>query len=1290
MPEVPSSASSTWPRAAAADGLPAVRLELRHAAAKPTSCDVPEVSFLIGSVPGCDLRLPGANLPPVLCLLSREPEGVTLRKLAPTQAVLVNARPVSSAPLADGDRLTIGACELLIQIRLPPGMAATPPTGTKTSPAVAAADATEPFELASAMARKGPAVVAPAEATPAPDTFPAAAATPDPLLARQKQLDEQSRDLETDRVIWYRRREEIERECRQLQETAEQAQQRLQDKERELAQARADLEQREEALERERDRLAQRDRDLETLSRQKDQMDTVRTELTTVRQGLYERYRERRDRLAGLQEAVRAAAQKVQERKRAVDAEMTQLASRHTELDSRAAELDDRAEELTRVRSRLEEEYVQKAERVQTRERELAELVNRQTQLDDERRLLDLGQVQHRADLLRFERRQAVLEQRQKQLEQRALEVDRRFEQLQRDSRELDEQARRLDDWRTRIEADAQRLAQDTSRRDQQGAELARRAADLEGQQAMLATLRTRLERTREEVRRESQLLTEQRTRQEAAEQEIQQRLEEAGRLRDELSAERKFHAQEQRRLAERSATLEAAVAQVQPAQAALVADQTRLRDQMQQVQARLAEQAEQAAILEARAGQLTDLQQRLEADRQALREREKALAQAEQVRETLQAQLHRRAEELTARQRALADREKQQEHLLSGHQEQLIALQAARADVERGRQTNDDALAARLKELDILRHGLETREQQLEAARGKLAEVGRAVAAERKLMAEERAQRGADHQAALDSVGQTRLALEADRQDARALVRQLPELEQRAQEAAERLTAARDRLREHLAELHSYARQSRDDLEVLRGQVQAEAEQVRQERQTLHRSRDEHRLAVAAFRQQIIDWQGQLAEMKQALAQGETRLERKRAEVNEQARQIDATSARLVQQAQELEAQQRQVAEKRGEVERHLEDMRQWYRRKLRELAIGEGTPPATASQPRAEPAASPENEPRTILALTGDPDPGDRQLGDLLRSLELVDADTLTALLVEARRQRRSLRQVLLAGGYLTLYQLALIEAGNLDGLVLGPTRVIDRVRATAREAVYRVFDPRRGRELLLRHLAEAEAADASHVEEFRQRFTAALAVQHSHIAATLEVLEIAGRPAVLQECLNGLRSPDWPALAAVPGVWYRLTAQAALGLQAAHQAGLVHGHLRPESVLLTSDGVVKLCGFGEPRWLCEPAAAEETPDTGNDPAADLSALGAVALSWASAVRRKGSKVKPLPESLQTILHRLTPEAGEARLLTATALLEALDQAGDVPPNAEAWERLLHYVRDHVPAEVPLRKSA
>jgi hypothetical protein len=326
-------------------------------------------------------------------------------------------------------------------------------------------------------------------------------------------------------------------------------------------------------------------------------------------------------------------------------------------------------------------------------------------------------------------------------------------------------------------------------------------------------------------------------------------------------------------------------------------------------------------------------------------------------------------------------------------------------------------------------------------------------------------------------------------------------------------------------------------------------------------------------------------------------------------------------------------------------------------------------------------------ILSLTGEVEAGDRQLGDLLRSMELVDADTLTALLVEARRQRRSLRQLLLAGGYLTLYQMALIEAGNLDGLVLGPVRLIDRLRATPREAVYRVFDPRRGGEALLRHLAEEEMQDAVRPDEFRQRFRAAAAVQHPHLAATLEVLDIAGRPAVLQEWLTALPSSDWPALAAVPGVWYRLVCQAALGLHTLHQAGLAHGHLTAGLIVLTAGGTVKLCGVGEPGWLAVPPLTEE-----EDSAADLLALGRIAAGWAElgAAGRKGGRPKGLPDSLQAVVQRLTAEAPEARFPSSAALLEELERAGaDIPPNGAAWERLLRLVGEQA-VDTALRLSA
>ncbi|MFO0925644.1 MAG: hypothetical protein U0736_01225 [Gemmataceae bacterium] len=48
-----------------------VRLEVRMGGARPAVYEVGDGGFLIGSVPGCDLRVPGTGLPPVICLIAR-------------------------------------------------------------------------------------------------------------------------------------------------------------------------------------------------------------------------------------------------------------------------------------------------------------------------------------------------------------------------------------------------------------------------------------------------------------------------------------------------------------------------------------------------------------------------------------------------------------------------------------------------------------------------------------------------------------------------------------------------------------------------------------------------------------------------------------------------------------------------------------------------------------------------------------------------------------------------------------------------------------------------------------------------------------------------------------------------------------------------------------------------------------------------------------------------------------------------------------------------------------------
>jgi chromosome segregation ATPase len=1051
-------------------------------------------------------------------------------------------------------------------------------------------------------------------------------------------------------------------------------------RERELTSQRLDLEKRELALRQQRDKAP--------IIQQQNEFAAVQRELADLRQQLLAGDEKRRAQLAKQQAGLQQAASNLQTHKRQIEAEA-----------QKQAELSQKFEQVEEERGRIVEECRHLRQQVASLQNDWAvrsaELEAGEKTLAEERAALEKSQTQHRGDLVRLDRRQGDLEAREKDAQARTEELDRGFDQLRQNVLELEEQARQMDEWHTKLAADAEAFTKKKNEHDTATAQLHQRAAALEGQQAMLATLRTRLERMREDVRREEKQLAEQRVAQAASEADLQRLLKEAEDLRAELENEKHLRESESAKFHERQTLMEAAVTRLRAAQDATAQQEMKLHEREAEVARKLTEIEERAAVVEVRAAQLASMQERMNADRDALAQREVGLTRAEETLAGLQEQLRRRSEELANREKSQSDHHRRFEETmaaLDARREELGSEQKQAeeqiAEARQQLQVRETELDKHTRDLDHLRAELLQREETLLHSIERLKAAGRAVGQGRKELADERARSEADKERAFASLAQAHRDFEAARDEVIDLQRQLPELEAQAREAADRLAIAREQLRGHVAEAHAYTRQSREDLELLRAQVRAEAERVRQQETTLHRDRDEHRLAVAQFRQQLIHWQGQVEDLKRALARGENRLERKRAEVDRQVRAVDETSQRLARQAEELEQQERAVVERRGEVERHLEDMRLWYRRKLRELAgipdeVGEASEGNSEHQIGHGQGHGAADE-RNILSLTGEVTPADKQLGDLLQSLQLVDADTLTALLVEARRQRRSLRQLLLAGNHLTLYQVALIEAGNLDALMLGPVRVVDRIRTTPAETIYRVFDPRCNQEALLRHLNEEEMQDAVRPDEYRQRFAAAAAVRHTHIAATLEMLEIAGRPAVLQESLKGLASNEWPPLTGTPGVWYRLVNQTFLGLHAAHQAGLVHGHLSAASILLTSDGVLKLCRFGEPAWLADASRPESAES-------DIAALGALVSSWvSSSVTGKQARVKPLPGALQGVLDRLATSDPAIQFTSAAEVLEALERAGaEVPANAAAWDRFVQQVSEQA-TDAAVRLSA
>jgi hypothetical protein len=372
-----------------------------------------------------------------------------------------------------------------------------------------------------------------------------------------------------------------------------------------------------------------------------------------------------------------------------------------------------------------------------------------------------------------------------------------------------------------------------------------------------------------------------------------------------------------------------------------------------------------------------------------------------------------------------------------------------------------------------------------------------------------------------------------------------------------------------------------------------------------------------------------------------------------------------------------------------HDDDPKDWYRARFRDLIerLHDDTAPAANSLPAA------------VSSLSTDFYPADRALGEMLRANGMLTADMLTTLLAEAKKQRRPLRQLLLASGALTLYQLALLEAGNLEGLLLGPLRVLDRIHANTYETCYRVFDARRAHSApgpaMLRHLAEAAMHEPGRADDFRRQFSAASQVRHPNLAQTWEVLEIDERPAALLEWINGLPLSEWPTVFAVPGVCLRLLMHVARALQAVHTAGLTHGHLQPGLLFLSHDGTIKVGGLGQPSWLAQTkpmvTPASESPRA-RHPADDLAALGDAINAWLlPATEQEHASPGTRSQALQTVLRRLSAKQPKRQYPDTEALIADLDRiTNDVPANAEAWDQLVRYVRENTVDQTPSRRAA
>jgi serine/threonine protein kinase len=129
-----------------------------------------------------------------------------------------------------------------------------------------------------------------------------------------------------------------------------------------------------------------------------------------------------------------------------------------------------------------------------------------------------------------------------------------------------------------------------------------------------------------------------------------------------------------------------------------------------------------------------------------------------------------------------------------------------------------------------------------------------------------------------------------------------------------------------------------------------------------------------------------------------------------------------------------------------------------------------------------------------------------------------------------------------------------------------------------VYRATDTKLKRQVAIKILPPAFAADAARLSRFQREAEVLASLNHPNIAAIHGLEDGSGVSALVMELVEGEDLSQLIARGAIPlDDALPIAKQIAEALEAAHEQGIIHRDLKPANIKVRSDGTVKVLDFG-----------------------------------------------------------------------------------------------------------------
>jgi serine/threonine protein kinase len=223
---------------------------------------------------------------------------------------------------------------------------------------------------------------------------------------------------------------------------------------------------------------------------------------------------------------------------------------------------------------------------------------------------------------------------------------------------------------------------------------------------------------------------------------------------------------------------------------------------------------------------------------------------------------------------------------------------------------------------------------------------------------------------------------------------------------------------------------------------------------------------------------------------------------------------------------------------------------------------------------------------------------LVDALRQYRLLEVAQLEeAMSLQARfPEPKALARELIQRGWLTPYQANQVLQGKGQELELGSYVLLERLGEGGMGQVFKAKNWKLGRVVALKLVRKDRLNKPDAIRRFEREVRSAAALVHPNIVLAHDADLIGGTHLLVMEYVEGT---DLAKLVKMNGPLpvpqaCEFIRQAALGLQHAHERGMVHRDVKPANLLLTADGrTIKVLDMGLAR-LDQPAGDDDKSST------------------------------------------------------------------------------------------------